>query len=283
LHKADAACYQAKTLGRNRFEVYADTESEASERKIDAILANDILEACENNDFVLYRQLIVECDEVQSDGLHYEILLRLKKTDQSILPPGAFIPAAERMKLMPIIDRWVVEHTLMWLADNPEHLKKLSLVAINLSGQTLADHAFGRYVEALLNDYSIPADKLCFEITETAAIARLSEATKFIDHMKCLGCKFSLDDFGSGLSSFTYLKTLDIDFLKIDGAFVKDIIKDENDHLFVDSINRIGHGLGKKTIAEFVETDEIRQELQKIGVDFVQGYGISRPIALSDV
>ena len=284
LHKADVACYQAKALGRNRFEVYVETDAEASEQKIDAILANDILEACDNDDFILYRQLIVECNNSSpSEGLHYEILLRLKKSDQSILPPGAFIPAAERMKLMPVIDRWVVEHTLIWLAEHPSHLQQLSLVAINLSGQTLADQNFGRYVEQLLEEYKIPAEKLCFEITETAAIARLSEATKFIAHMKGLGCKFSLDDFGSGLSSFTYLKTLDIDFLKIDGAFVKDIVNDENDYLFVDSINRIGHGLGKKTIAEFVETDDIRDELKKIGVDYVQGYGISYPIALSEV
>jgi len=196
----------------------------------------------------------------------------------------AFIPAAERYNLMATIDRWVVKSAFAALS---EHIAKEGgnpvTLSINLSGQSLGDANFLSFIIKQLNKYRLPAELICFEVTETAAITNLSDAMNLFDELKKRGCSFSLDDFGSGLSSFSYLKNLPVNCVKIDGAFVKDMVTDEVDRAMVESINRIGHLIGIQTIAEFVENEAIESLLRKIGVDFVQGYGIARPIPLKEV
>ena len=194
-------------------------------------------------------------------------------------PPMAFIPAAERYNLMHLIDRWVVRNSLRQFADY--RAPGIWQISINLSAQSLCDDDFLQFLLEEVEDANLPPEHLCFEITETAAIANLTRAIAFMRRMKALGCRFSLDDFGSGLSSFGYLKTLPVDYLKIDGSFVRDIGEDPIDLALVESINQIGHILGIETIAEYVENDEIRRQLEEIGVDYLQGYGIARPEPLA--
>ena len=203
--------------------------------------------------------------------------------DGQTIPPGAFLPVGERTGLSPKIDRWVIEQALNWLRAQPSHLATLEMCSVNLSGLSLSEPDFPEFVDAAIWRSGIAPGKICFEIIETADISKLATASHFIRSMKDLGCRFALDDFGSGLSSFAYLKNLPVDFLKIDGMFVKDIVDDVIDRSMVKSINDIGQVMGKKTIAEFVDNDVILDELAKIRVDFAQGYGIDRPKPLHEL
>ena len=222
----------------------------------------------------------INCNE---SGLHFEILIRMKDDHGNLIPPGAFLPAAEHYDLIKILDHWVVRTTFAWLNDNPELTEKITLCSINLSGNSIGDEHFMHHLAEHFRSCHFPAEKICFEVTETAAIRNLSVASLFIDTIKELGCSFSLDDFGSGMSSFGYLKQLNIDYLKIDGLFVKDIAIDPVDAAMVKSINEVGHIMGLKTIAEYVENDEILDIIREIGVDFSQGYGICRPRPLDEI
>jgi diguanylate cyclase (GGDEF)-like protein/PAS domain S-box-containing protein len=213
---------------------------------------------------------------------HYEILLRLSGEDGAIINPGTFIPAAERYGLMGDIDRWVVTHTLQMMQQHSDANNSVS-VTINLSGQSLSDTTLATFITEQLQVYSINPGRICFEITETAAIRNLALARTFIANMKQVGCTFALDDFGSGLSSFGYLKHFDVDYLKIDGSFVRDIATDPTDRIMVTSIDQIGKSLGIKTIAEFVESDQAIEVLNSIGIDLLQGYGIGKPVAFATV
>ncbi|MGB1061881.1 MAG: EAL domain-containing protein, partial [Ketobacter sp.] len=197
--------------------------------------------------------------------------------------PGTFLPAAERYNLMPQVDRWVVRNLFHWLSQNAEKQLGIADVSVNLSGLTLGDNEFPGFLREQFKRYGIAPEKICFEITETIAVTNLSSTLKFIEEFRDLGCSFSLDDFGSGFSSYGYLKTLPVDYLKIDGAFVKDMVESEIDRAMVESINRIGHVMGKKTIAEFVENDSIAELLRRIGVDYAQGYGISKPFPIDEI
>ena len=199
------------------------------------------------------------------------------------VPPGHFLPAAERFDIITDIDYWVVEAAFKALNQNPTFLSSITFVSINLSGPSLATKDFHAFVKTKLSHYQIPAHKICFEITETAAITNLHSANQFITQMKQLGCQFALDDFGSGLSSFGYLKQLPVDYLKIDGIFVKDIESDPIDLAMVKSINQIGQVMGMKTIAEFVENENIKTILVELGVNYAQGYGIGKPIPLEQL
>ena len=241
-----------------------------------------IQQGLEQNRFCLYGQPIIPIAHHEK-GLHFETLVRYREADGRIIPPGAFFPAAERYSLAPSMDRWVVSHLFEWMATKPGFLEELSLCSVNLSGLSMSDKTMLAFLFEQFDKWKIPAHKICFEVTETAAIGNLSYATKFINQLKEHGCLFSLDDFGSGLSSFAYLKNLPVDYLKIDGLFVKDIIDDKVDLAMVKSINEVGHVMGKKTIAEFVENEQIFLLLSELGVDYAQGYGIGKPLPLDEL
>jgi diguanylate cyclase (GGDEF)-like protein/PAS domain S-box-containing protein len=283
LRAADAACYAAKDAGRNRIHIYHDADSELSRRQGEMLWVARINKALEEDRFQLFFQPIVAVATGECSGLHYELLLRMKEEDGQVVLPGAFLPAAERYNLSPRLDRWVIDAAFAWLTKHPMHLAGLSLCAINLSGHSLGDDDFLEFVIQRFSTSDVPPSKICFEITETAAIANFSRATRFIRALKQLGCPFALDDFGSGLSSFAYLKTLPVDFLKIDGVFVKDLVHDPLDLAMVKSINELGQVMGKRTIAECVENDEILGKLRELGVDYAQGYGVGRPRPLDEL
>lgn len=197
------------------------------------------------------------------------------------LLPGFFLPAAERYSVAPKIDKWVISSVMKWLSENRRCLDALEMCSINLSGLSFCNEGFSEFVKNEIQARNIPAEKICFEITETAAIRNMHDASDFINTMRGFGCSFALDDFGSGMSSYAYLKALPVDYLKVDGMFVKDIMIDPIDKAMVKSINEIGHVFGLKTIAEFVETDDIIDELCMLGVDYAQGYAISKPAPIS--
>lgn len=273
---ADSACYAAKEAGRNRVHVYSPDDEEIAQRRGEAQWAVRIQNALDNDQFQLIFQLIQPISENGSESVHYEILLRMIGEQGITIPPGAFLPSAERYQLMPKIDMWVIEHLFEWLNVHWDYSSK-DVFAINLSGQSMADDNLLYKVKKLIDRYAIPGNRICFEITETAAISNLSQAQLFMEELKQLECQFALDDFGSGLSSFAYLKTLSVDYLKIDGSFVKDMVKDPIDRAMVESIHHIGSVLQLKTIAEFVENEDILNALKEVGVHFAQGYGIARP------
>ena len=274
---ADSACYAAKDHGRNRIHVYQPDDKELAERHGEMQWVIRIKRALEQDRFRLYAQTIEPVQRGVEQGKHYEVLVRLVDEDGGIVPPGAFLPAAERYNISTSIDRWVLQATLDWLRHHGDHLDELFLCSINLSGLSLGDKKFLDDVISDLPKSGVPPEKICFEITETAAISHLQTATHFIQSLRGLGCKFALDDFGSGLSSFAYLRNLPVDYLKIDGVFVKDMAEDPINLAMVKSINEVGHVMGKKTIAEFVEDDAILAKLAEIGVDYAQGYGIAKP------
>ncbi len=282
LSAADTACYAAKDQGRNRIHVYHDNDTELSRRTIEMQWVARIHRALEEDRFFLCSQPIVHVEKHDDSQEHYELLIRMEDENGDTVSPGAFLPAAERYNLATKLDRWVVSTAFDWLISNPEQLDRLFLCSVNLSGHSLVDGEFLDFLHAKLKEGSVPPEKICFEITETAAISNLSSATHFIKTLSVLGCRFALDDFGSGLSSFAYLKNLPVDFLKIDGLFVKDIVDDPVDFAMVKSINDMGHVLGKQTIAEFVENDDILKKLQEIGVDYAQGYGMGKPRPLTE-
>jgi diguanylate cyclase (GGDEF)-like protein/PAS domain S-box-containing protein len=290
LSAADTACYVAKDQGRNRVHVYHPEDLELARRHGEMQWVARINQALEEDRFCLSVQPIRALSDIDPEpgsstpgsGSHeyYELLLRMRDTSGRMVPPGAFLPAAERYSLSVRLDRWVVEKFFSWLDEHPEQLDRLSMCSINLSGHSIADEEFLQFVISRLDGSNVPAEKLCFEITETAAITNLVSATRFITALKGWGCCFALDDFGSGLSSFAYLKQLDVDYLKIDGVFVKDMVTDPINLAMVKSINDIGQVMGKRTIAEFVENDDILEKLREVGVDYAQGYRIGRPTPL---
>lgn len=277
LRAADSACYIAKEQGRNRVHVHQEDDEEQARRYGEMQWAVRIPRALEDQRFQLYFQEIMPIQDSEPVAGHFELLLRMQDENGKLIMPGAFLPAAERYNLSDKLDRWVIGQIFNWFERHPEQLQPLKLCSINLSGLSLNNQTFLPFVIKQLENSSVTPPKICFEITETVAIANLSSAIRFISSLKELGCHFALDDFGSGLSSFAYLKNLPVDFLKIDGLFVKDILDDPMDLAMVKSINEIGHVMGKKTIAEFVENADVLKKLKAIGVDFAQGYGIGRP------
>jgi len=280
LKLADTACYAAKDSGRNFVYLYQTTDKEILQREGEMNWVNRITQAIELNLFELHAQAIVPLKSGELPAV--ELLIRMfNKQNGELVPPGAFLPSAERYGLVEKIDRWVVKNTLNFFTQNADLLEKVSYFSVNLSGQAIGNEDFLRYVQSLFIETGVPYNKIAFEVTETDAILNLEKATLFIQQMQKLGCTFLLDDFGSGMSSFTYLKQLPVNKLKIDGAFVHDIVEDKIDRAMVRSINDIGHTVGMKTVAEFVENKEILQHLSAIGVDYAQGYGVSKPEPLN--
>ncbi len=278
LSSADSACYMAKEKGRNRVQVYRAEDSELSLRQGEMEWIGRLQKALEEDRFVLYSQDIAGLDPSRKTEDHCEILIRMLDEHGELVPPMAFIPAAERYNLMPAIDRWVIHNAFAIIARQQGAKDPLSGVfAINLSGASIGDERFLEYVREQFAHFAVAPQSICFEITETAAIARLDKAAYFINQLKSLGCLFSLDDFGAGMSSFAYLKHLPVDFLKIDGGFVKDMADDPIDRAMVEAINNVGHVMGKQTIAEFVDSERVIRLLREMGVDFAQGYGVAKP------
>jgi diguanylate cyclase (GGDEF)-like protein/PAS domain S-box-containing protein len=280
LSAADGACAAAKEQGRNRVHSFAENDIELMRRRRETQWAARISAALDEGRFELYRMPIMPL-QTKEEGEHYEILVRMRDEAGKIISPDHFIAAAERYNITPAIDRWVLENTLRWLVSEADERERLLMCAINLSGQSLGDDKFLPFVIEQFQRSGLDATKICFEITETAAVASFSQANRFIKSLKELGCKFSLDDFGTGLSSFGYLKHFPVDYLKIDGSFVRGILTDPIDREMVRSINEIGHLTGKLVIAEFAENQEIIQTLASLGVDYAQGYGIAQPSRLS--
>jgi EAL domain-containing protein (putative c-di-GMP-specific phosphodiesterase class I) len=286
MRRADAACYAAKEAGRNRVQVFQHGDEGLAHRHNQMQWVSRLNAALDLGNFELWAQEIGEINHAhdtwsRTAGSHFEVLLRLRTPDGVLVQPGDFLPAAERYDLAPKIDRWVLRKLFEWLGANPERCKLISLCAINVSGQTLNDITFQHEVIEMLESSQLPPARLCFEVTETSAIANLGSTSAFMQRLKQHGCTFALDDFGRGLSSFAYLKSLPVDFVKIDGFFVKDILSDPVDRAMVKAIIDMGHALGKKTIAEFVENQAILAELIELGIDYVQGYGIAKPVQLS--
>ena len=276
LTTADAACQAAKESGRSRIYSYHENDIDLMRRRREIQWAARINNALEEGRFELFRQTILLLQE-DDGGMHYELLLRMRDENGALVSPELIINAAERYGIMPNIDRWVVSNAFRWLVSEADEREGLSLCSINLSGQSFTDEKFLPFVIEQLQHSGLDASKICFEITETSAIASYAQASRFINALKELGCLFALDDFGTGLSSFGYLKHFPVDFLKIDGSFVKEILHDPIDREMVRSINEIGHLTGKKTIAEFAENHEIITMLKGMGVDYAQGYGVSEP------
>ncbi|MFC1519819.1 EAL domain-containing protein [Pseudomonadota bacterium] len=282
MSQADAACRIAKEDGRNRWHFYSKNDPQVHHLYNQMLASVDIVSALALNQFELFYQLI---EPLNSDdrGIHMEILLRMVQEDGRFVSPGVFLPAAERYNLASKIDSWVIDNLLKWGARNSEIWSQLSMVSLNLSALSLSDSKFMDWLEIRLMVEPELVSKLCFEITETAAISQLEQATTLIELLKPLGCKLALDDFGSGFSSFAYLKCLDVDYVKIDGQFVVNVCDDRSDKAIVSAICQLGKDMDFKVIGEFVESADIGRQLKQLGVSYGQGYAIGKPTRLQDL
>ena len=276
LSAADSSCYIAKEQGRNRIHIYEDDDSEVTKRHGEMQVVSEITSALDDDRFELFAQPIIPICADDALMKHYEILIRMRGTDGQLKLPFAFIGAAERYNLMPSIDRWVMKNAFLYIQQLLDNDTKV-MFSLNLSGTTLSDDSFIDYIHLLLGEHTIPPEIICFEITETAAITNMSTAMDFITQLKEIGFKFSLDDFGAGLSSYAYLRNLPVDYIKIDGSFVSAILKDPLNRSIVESINQVGHTIGIKTIAEWVDSAEVLEVLKEIGVDYAQGFHLGKP------
>ncbi len=279
LSQADAACYAAKDGGRNRIHVAHPKDATIQERRNQMQWIGRLEEALITNSFVLYVQPIVPVlDPLQRR--HYEVLVRLREESGEIIPPMAFIPAAERYGFMPKLDRWVMENTFKSFTKIWHEVNEETYFSINISGASLGDARTKDFIRGLFGNYGVPYHTITFEITETEAVGNMTNALEFINEFRALGCRFALDDFGCGLSSFSYLQNMPIDYLKIDGSFVHDIHLNPINRAMVDAINQIGHVMGIATICEYVETAAVLHVLNELNVDFAQGYHIDRPFPI---
>ncbi len=276
---ADVACYAAKDQGRNRVQLYAPDNVPERHREMQWV--SKLTRACDEGRFEIFFQPIVPIGANRHEYEHFELMLRLRDESGALVLPAEFIPAAERYNVMPSIDRWVVGQVLDQLVYRGGIGIKPFTVAVNLSGTSLNDERFLEFLIAELGARDLPPGAMCFEITETAAIANLGNVVHFMRELKARGCRFALDDFGSGLSSFMYLKTLPVDYLKIDGQFIENVVRDPVDRSMVEAIGQIGRAMGIHTIAERVESVEVLVELGRLGIGFAQGYHIAAPQPVS--
>lgn len=283
LSQADAACYAAKELGGNRFYVADPDSDETRSRTATMRAALQVRQALEQGQFALYCQPVFALHEDASDGLrHYEVLIRWRDAQGGLHAPAELIAAAERFRLAPRLDRRVIDTALSWLERNPDAAAQTGVCGLNISGASLVDDEFADYLALRFKHSPVPASRLCLEITETSVVRDRARAQRFIARLRALGCRFALDDFGAGFCSFSYLHDLDVDFLKIDGSFVRDLDDSGLAQAVVRSIADIGHVLGKATVAEQVETESQRERMRLMGVDFAQGYLFGRPQPIED-
>ncbi|OGT73206.1 MAG: hypothetical protein A2W76_09560 [Gammaproteobacteria bacterium RIFCSPLOWO2_12_47_11] len=282
MKQVDTACYAAKDSGRNRVHIYNEDDIILSQRLHETNWVPEINAALVENRFELVAQTIMQLNANGSDNA-YEILIRLKDSHGNIILPGVFLPSAERYNLSLRIDRWVIDRVFQWLIEHPEQAANIDSLAINLSGASISDRDLLHHIVEQFEASGLPPSKIGFELTETSAIANMLEAKNFMRKLRDIGFQVALDDFGSGLSSFAYLKHLPVNMLKIDGMFVKDIVHDKSDYAMVNMINELAHALGMQTVAEYVENDLILERLKKIGVDYVQGYAIAEPIEIDKI
>lgn len=280
LKAADAGCYLAKASGRNRYFIVGEQQSALDHLEEERNCLQLVRAALLNDGFELYAQPIVPLRSMELVQL--EVLLRLFRPDGTPVSPGVFIPLAERQGMMKEIDLWVIERVLHKLEQFGQRLDKIGKVAINISGTSLGDQLFLQQVKQLLQGFSVSKSIICFEITETAAVSNLAQAQAFIAELRQLGCTFSLDDFGVGMSSFGYLRDMQVDYVKIDGSFVRNMQHNHTDAVMVKAISDIAHSLGKKTIAEFVSDDATGMMLRDMGVEYGQGFGLGKPIPILD-
>jgi diguanylate cyclase (GGDEF)-like protein/PAS domain S-box-containing protein len=285
LAKADVACHVAKQEGRDRVHVYHDVDASSARHHSEMHLVSTISEALSSDRLRLFAQPIVAL-AIGSGCTHYEILVRMSDQQGALVVPDQFIPAAERYILMPAVDRWIIqqlfstrgERLRAWHEQHPDQF----LFAVNLSGTSVSEDSFLLFIKRQFALFRIPPAGICFELTETAAIRNLRGARRFMHELSAMGCSFALDDFGSGLSSFNYLRDLPVSYVKIDGSFVHDMNSNPVNHALVASINQVAHVLGMKTIAEWAEDDATIKQLRALNVDFVQGYAIGTPLPMAD-
>ena len=279
MSRADMACFMAKEKGRNCVHAHRCEDQELLVRMREMNWVQRIHEALSEDRFCLYAQEIVPLARLEDQGIHLEVLIRMRDEAGALVPPSSFLPAAERFGLMKLIDRWVVRATFRTLVERQTHagLTPITCCGINLSGATIGDKAFLTFLKQAFAEFDVSPRIICFEVTETSAIVNLDAAKDAIRDLRRLGCKFALDDFGSGMSSFNYLKELPVDFLKIDGSFVRNILTERADRAMVEMIGHVGHVMGKRIVAEFVETDALAEALRDIGIDYGQGFGLAPP------
>lgn len=283
LSAAETACNVAKDRGRNSIHIGKPNDAEFTQRLNESQWVKQINCALRDNRFRLFFQTITPIGNTTEEGDHFEILIRMVDEEGQLIPPATFLRAAENYFLSPQIDRWVIRNVVDWFARKPQKLEQLSICSINLSGHSLGNKDILNFICETFENSTVPPQKICFEVTETAAISRLNHAVDFIKALKAKGFHFSLDDFGSGFSSFAYLKNLPVDYLKIDGQFIKNIHTDPVDRAMVKSITEIGKVMNKIIVAEFVENEQILLILQELGVDFAQGYYYASPCSLDEM
>jgi diguanylate cyclase (GGDEF)-like protein/PAS domain S-box-containing protein len=279
--KVTTACYLAKQNGGNQYHYIDENDEKVMAQQVSMEWVSGIMEGFTDDRFCLYAQPIVPIDH-DDDYTHYEILIRYRNSDGDVIPPGDFLPPAERYNLIERIDCWVVSNVISWLERNPPGENRI-MFSINLSGRSIGSKTFHNFLHETLSASNVDMSCLCFEITETAVVDNVEHSVEFINSIKQLGVRFSLDDFGTGLSSFSYLKQFPVDYLKIDGEFVRDIIEDDKSFVFVRSMTEVGHCLNMKVIAEFVESDTMFEKLREANVDYVQGYTIGRPVPIDSL
>ena len=275
---ADAACYEAKNAGRNRIVINEPHKSTTVHRHKQMNMVATLTQALRDQQLTLFQQPIIALVTDPAQLLHYEVLVRLN-TDNGLINPGDFLPAAQRYGLLSRIDRWVFKRTCMWLAED-DNLARTGMVNINISPQTLADQAFIVFVRNCITEYAILPAKMCFEITEYTALNNFTLVLHHISKLRDLGFRFALDDFGSGFASFDHVKRLPVDFIKIDGQFIRDINQDTTNKILVQAVTEIAHALGKQVIAESIEDEPTADILREYNIDFGQGYHLGRPVAL---
>lgn len=281
LSALDLACYSAKEQGRNRYHVFHESDEETNSRRGEMYWATKVRDALQENRLILYRQPIMLCKETSGQEQHYEILVRMQERSGKIITPEYFINAAERYDLCALVDIRVIEKLTNYIVENSENTQEK--FSINLSGRSIISEELLDQIIQTLDKTGIDPSRLCFEITETAAIANLTAATHFMGVLSQRGCRFSLDDFGSGLSSFGYLRELPVDFVKIDASFIRNIAKNPTDLAIVAAMNEVSHALGLQTIAEGIEDAQTLETVKKIGIDYAQGYYIAMPAPLIKV